>query len=135
MTVFIFHRFHDVCGLVVYPCTAAFRIHIGMQVTRSTLGVWTQSTTVVRVGRVSVMSVRHMRCLHVPWRGWNTPPRVCDTCYQKYSKHTPKKVAFASADSTSEKDVASSSHSQKVTACYVTEMIQTAAQYVGGAVS
>ena len=71
----------------------------------------------------------------VPWRGWNTPRRVCDACYQKYSKHTSKKVASASADSTSKQDVTSSSHPQKVTARYVTEMIQTAAQYVGGAVS
>lgn len=71
----------------------------------------------------------------VPWRGWNTPRRVCDACYREYSKRTPKKVASAelSPNSPSKQD-ASSSHPQ-VTARYMTEVIQTAAQYVGGAMS
>ena len=71
----------------------------------------------------------------VPWRGWNTPRRVCDTCYQKYSKQTPKEVASAkrSADSASKQNTSSSN--PQVTARYMAEMIQTAAQYVGGAVS
>ena len=64
----------------------------------------------------------------VPWRGWGTSPvKVCDHCYKTYSK----------TDCPEEDNRFSSGGKQehKVTARYVGEMMHTATQYVGGAMS
>ena len=74
----------------------------------------------------------------VPWRGWNTPRRVCDDCYQKYAKHSSNKGTSTerSASTVSKKQSSSSSQpEEKVTARYMAEVVQTAAQYVGGAMT
>ena len=54
---------------------------------RSTLGVWTQSTTVVRVGRVSVMSVRRMRCLSLGEDGTHHDESVTPAIRNTQSTH------------------------------------------------
>ena len=68
----------------------------------------------------------------VPWRGWGTSPvKVCDHCYKKYSKTEFYEEKLKKVESTTNTD----KQKEAVTARYVGEIVQTATQYVGGAMS